>query len=95
MCFCAQKSKHIQKGFDSLKTDVLGLQYDNCTMEEALDAGRKLLHGDKAAVVVTPNAEIAYEAMKNKEFCDLLNHADLILPDGAGVVLGAKILKTP
>ncbi len=84
-----------KKGFDPLKTDVLGLRYDNCTMDEAVALGKGLLLGDKPAVVVTPNAEIAYEAMRDPAFRDLLNRADLILPDGAGVVLGAKILKTP
>lgn len=77
------------------KINVLGVQYDNVTMDEALAAGRRLLHGNKAAVVVTPNAEIAYDAMKDKDFCEMLNRADLILPDGAGVVKAARILKTP
>ena len=78
-----------------MKTDVLGVLYDNITMEEALQKGRKLLEGDRAAYCVTPNAEMAYEALHDEEFCALLNRADLVLPDGAGVVLGAKILKTP
>jgi len=73
----------------------MGVLYDNVTMEEALERGKELLRGDKAAVCVTPNAEIAYEATQDAEFCALLNRADLVLPDGAGVVLGAKILKTP
>ncbi len=78
-----------------MKTDVLGVQYDNVTMEEAIAAGRAFLSGTKAAAVVTPNAEMAYEALHDEAFCGLLNSADLVLPDGAGVVLGAKILKTP
>ena len=79
----------------SNKIDVLGLNYDNVTMAEAISAARILLNGEKAAVVVTPNAEIAYDAMKDQAFCDLLNGADLILPDGAGVVKAAKIIGTP
>ena len=78
-----------------MKTDVLGVQYENLTMAEALARGRELLTGDKCAYVVTPNAEMAYEALHDEEFCRVLNEADLVLPDGAGVVLGAKILKTP
>lgn len=78
-----------------MKTDVLGVQYDNLTMAEALARGRELLTGDKAGYVVTPNAEMAYEALHDEEFRRVLNEADLVLPDGAGVVLGAKILKTP
>ena len=78
-----------------MKTDVLGVQYDNVTMGEAIARGRELLDGLKPAYCVTPNAEIAYEALHNEVFRAVLNEADLVLPDGAGVVLGAKILKTP
>lgn len=78
-----------------MKTDVLGVQYDNVTMAEAVARGRELLDGTKPAYCVTPNAEIAYEALHDEAFRAVLNEADLVLPDGAGVVLGAKILKTP
>lgn len=78
-----------------MKTDVLGVQYDNITMEEAVAAGRSFLTGAKTAYCVTPNAEMAYEALHDEDFRNVLNSADLVLPDGAGVVLGAKILKTP
>lgn len=78
-----------------MKTDVLGVLYDNVTMDEALARGRELLHGERAAYCVTPNAEMAYEALHDEAFRAILNEASLVLPDGAGVVLGAKILKTP
>lgn len=78
-----------------MKTDVLGVQYDNVTMEEAVTAGRAFLTGASTAFCVTPNAEMAYEALHDEAFREVLNSADLVLPDGAGVVLGAKILKTP
>lgn len=78
-----------------MKIDVLGVQYDNVTMEEALARAEALLEGKEAAYCVTPNAEIAYEALHDAAFRNVLNDAALVLPDGAGVVLGAKILKTP
>lgn len=78
-----------------MKTDVLGVQYDNLTMQEALEQGRRLLEGTQTAYCVTPNAEIAYQALHDEAFRALLNGAALVLPDGAGVVLGAKLLGTP
>ena len=78
-----------------MKLDIMGLQFDNITMEEALDAAKVLLQGEHAARVVTPNAEIAYEALHDENMRTLLNSAELMLPDGAGVVLASKILKTP
>lgn len=78
-----------------MKIDVMGVRFDNVTMTEALDKAAEMLQSEGADYVVTPNSEIVYEAMASKELEDLLNSASLVLPDGAGVVLGAKILGTP
>ena len=78
-----------------MKLDVMGLQFDNVTMNEALVRADAFLSGDKTVCVVTPNAEIAYEALHDASLRKLLNSADLMLPDGAGVVLASKLLKTP
>ena len=78
-----------------MKTDIMGIAFDNVTMQEALDKASAILRGDKTCYAVTPNAEIAYEAMKDERLRALINGADLVLPDGAGVVLASKLLKTP
>ena len=78
-----------------MKIDVMGLKFDSMTMDEALSRAEALLRGDKAAYVVTPNAEIAYEALHDGQLREMLNGADLMLPDGAGVVLASKLLRTP
>ena len=78
-----------------MKTDIMGIAFDNVTMQEALDKASAILQGDKTCYAVTPNAEIAYEAMKDESLRALINGADLVLPDGAGVVLASKLLKTP
>lgn len=78
-----------------MKIDVMGVSFDNVTMEEALERAQTMLSESGADYVVTPNSEIVYEAMHSEELKDLLNGASLVLPDGAGVVLGAKLLGTP
>ena len=78
-----------------MKIDVMGLKFDSMTMDGALSRAEALLRGDKAAYVVTPNAEIAYEALHDVQLREMLNGADLMLPDGAGVVLASKLLRTP
>ena len=78
-----------------MKQDVLGLQFDNVTMDEAVARAEELLEAPGASIVVTPNAEIGYEALHDAQFRALLNGAELVLPDGAGVVLAAKLRKTP
>ena len=73
----------------------MGVGFDNVTMAEALTRTEALLAASGAAYCVTPNSEIVYEAMHDENLRSLLNEADLVLPDGAGVVLASKILKTP
>ena len=80
---------------DTLKIDVMGVGFDNLTKNEFIDRARQMLQSGEKGYVVTPNAEIVYEAVQDSSFRDLLNGAALVLPDGAGVVLGAKILGTP
>lgn len=78
-----------------MKIDVMGVLFDNVTMEGALTKAQELLSRQETSYCVTPNAEIVYEAMHDAAFCQLLNEAALVLPDGAGTVLGAKLLGTP
>ena len=78
-----------------MKIEIMGVRFDNVTMAEALEEALRLMERPGAACVVTPNAEIVYEAMQSDELRTLLNEADLVLPDGAGVVLASNILKTP
>ena len=77
------------------KIDVLGVAFDNVTMEEALDAAYAM-QGDKhSAYVVTPNPEIVMCCRADAEAAEAVRHAALTIPDGIGVIYGAKILKTP
>lgn len=82
-------------GGDRLKTEVLGVLFDNLTRQEAAQRGAQLLAEDKFHYVVTPNPEFILAAEKDEEFRAVLNGADLVLPDGIGVVYSAKIQGTP
>jgi N-acetylglucosaminyldiphosphoundecaprenol N-acetyl-beta-D-mannosaminyltransferase len=83
------------KGVVTLKIDVMGVGFDNLTKQEFTERARTMLRTGEKGYCVTPNAEILYESIQDAEFRALLNGATLVLPDGAGVVLGAKILGTP
>ena len=73
-----------------LKKEILGVQFDDLTREEAAQAGARLLEEDKFHYVVTPNPEFILMAEKDSEFRQVLNGADLVLADGIGVVYSAK-----
>ncbi len=78
-----------------MRVDVLGVGFDNVTMAEAVERGCALLEESGAHYVVTPNPEIVETCRADAAAMAAVNGADLVLPDGIGVVYGAKLLKTP
>ena len=79
----------------SEKIDVLGVAFDNVTMDEAVEAALALMAERRAAYVVTPNPEIVMDCLKDAEAMEAVRGADLTIPDGIGVVYASRILKTP
>ncbi|MBQ4426539.1 MAG: WecB/TagA/CpsF family glycosyltransferase [Oscillospiraceae bacterium] len=78
-----------------MKIRVLDIDFDNVTMDEALDIGEKLLDEPGFKYAVTPNPEICYLARKDEGVRKAVQGASLTIPDGIGVIYGAKILGTP
>lgn len=77
------------------RIDVLGVGFDDLTRENAIELCKKLIDEHRAAYMATPNPEIVMAAWENGELMDALTNADLVIPDGIGVVKAAKILGTP
>ena len=78
-----------------MRTDVLGVAFDDVTLEEAVDRGMALLDEEGPHLVATPNPEIVQIAEKDPEFARILADAALVLADGVGVIHAAKILGRP
>ena len=78
-----------------MRTEILGVGYDDLTMEEAVDRALELMDQRRGAYVVTPNPEIIMLARENAGLMSAIEGADLVLADGVGVTYGAKILGTP
>ncbi len=78
-----------------MRIDVLGVGFDNITMEQAVAEGLRLSKTEGAHMVVTPNPEIVELCREDPALRDLVNGADLVLADGIGILYGAKLLGTP
>ncbi len=78
-----------------MKTDILGVDIDDLTLPEAVEAGAALIGQEGFHYVVTPNPEFILSAKKNEDFRAVLNSADLALADGIGVIYAAKLLGRP
>lgn len=78
-----------------MRIDVLGVGFDNYTMDQAVSEGIRLANTPGAHYVVTPNPEIVELCRTDPAVMDVVNQADMVLPDGIGIIYGAKLLKTP
>ena len=77
------------------KVNIRGVDIANVTMDEADSFIRERMENDETTAVYTPNSEIVQLCIEQPEFATLINKAELIVPDGIGVVKAAKILGTP
>ena len=73
----------------------MGVRFDALTPEEALERAAELAAGDSCSYAVTPNPEIVWLARKQPALKEALNGADLVVPDGIGIVYAARILGMP
>jgi len=74
---------------------VLGVGFDNLTMEQAVSRALSEMERRSGAFVVTPNPEIVWLCRGDKGLSDTVKDAALVLADGVGITLGAKILGRP
>lgn len=79
----------------SLKQEIMGVNFDNVTLDEAVQEGCRLMEEPGSHYVVTPNSEIVYACRKDPKLTAVLNGASLSLPDGIGILYASRILKKP
>lgn len=82
---------------DDLMTShvVMDIRIHAVTMKEALDWAEKRILDEKPSMIATANAEMIMMAQEDKELFRILNSADLVVPDGAGVLWAGDKLGTP
>ena len=83
------------KADGKLRIDVLGVGFDNMTAEQAVLYAHDMIRGGDKTYVVTPNPEIVMMARRNETLRAAINSAALVLPDGIGIILGARLLGKP
>lgn len=71
--------------------DILGVDVARLTDEEALAEVEKLFVGETPAFVAHTNAHTLNLAYEDEGFREVLRRADLVLNDGIGIMLAARI----
>ena len=78
-----------------MTVDVLGVPIQNVSLDEAISQTTIFFDKKESKIIVTPNAEILQMCAKDENVLQVIKGADYIIPDGVGVVISAKLLKTP
>lgn len=74
------------------RQNIAGVFINNMTYDEIWANIESFLNSPRQHIIVTSNPEFIVLAQKDEEFRNILNTADLSLPDGIGLVLAGKFL---
>jgi len=71
---------------------ILNVGLDSTTEEKVLKFIGQKIGKEQGFFLVTPNPVFIVMSQKDKEFQEILNHADLSIPDGVGLIFAANFL---
>ncbi len=71
---------------------IFGLPISKLTFDATVDRAMQFLADESPHMIFTPNPEILMSARKDSELHQMLSKADLLTPDGIGVVYASRIL---
>ena len=77
------------------RINIRGVFFNNVTFNEAVDTLISRLDDGEQTALYTPNSEIVQACIESPELFDIINSAEMIVPDGIGVVKAGRILGTP
>ena len=73
------------------KVNIFGVEIHNTTLDNLIEELKEHLKRSSSISIFTPNTEIVMEAKKSEEKKDMLNSGTYIIPDGIGLIYGAKL----
>ena len=77
------------------RINIMGVPVDMVNYDEALARFRSFVEEDGVSLIVTPNSEIVVNAGKNEALMDAIKQAEMVIPDGIGLVYASKLLGHP
>jgi len=77
------------------RVDILGVGFDRVALVDAVsEIGRRLAAGERT-FVITANPEFVMLCRDDREVAGIAAQADLVVPDGTGAVVAARLLGDP
>ena len=77
------------------RVTILGVPMDMIDSDQAMEVFEKKFPEPGLTMIVTPNPEIVLAADKDESLKKLISGADIILPDGVGLLYASKIIGHP
>ena len=77
------------------KIDIRGVKFDSVSLDTAVDTLVSAAENGNQTAVFTPNSEIVQQCIEHNELYEIINSAELVVPDGVGVIKAGRILGTP
>jgi N-acetylglucosaminyldiphosphoundecaprenol N-acetyl-beta-D-mannosaminyltransferase len=74
---------------------ILGIPVDMVSDAEAAEIFEGLMRKDGCSLIVTPNSEILWNASGDAGLKAIISDAELIIPDGVGLVYASRIIGEP
>lgn len=75
--------------------NIMDVHVHAVTMEKAVRHCVLMAEDGHFHMIATANAEMLMIAQKDRELCHILNQADMVVPDGAGVLWAGEQLRCP
>lgn len=80
---------------EAKRIEILNVPVDMIDMEMAAERLAELMKTPGCSLIVTPNSEIIVNAGKDPELMEIIRSADLVIPDGIGLVYASRLLGNP
>lgn len=75
--------------------EILGVKIDNLEKQKILEKVEGFLRDGRQHYIVTPNPEFLVESRRDQKFKSILNHSDLSIADGTGLIFASWFLRQP
>ncbi len=77
------------------RTPILGIDIDDVTEDEAVALADRAIQEHRPYHVMTANPEFIMQARRDPAFRETMKRADLVTPDGVGLIYAGRILRRP
>ncbi len=78
-----------------MKKNICGVLIDDLSKKEIMTKIKKRLRCKEKTVIFTPNPVMVENGSKDRAFLEILNSSTYNVPDGQGIILASRLLRTP